>query len=143
MIAACYGARMSKTQDRMIAGFTAAQRDYIRRELDVLLDASKRGRGLSAQDLAQRSRSRQAEAAADRQGTDRAWPHAAGYRRTLATAVLHQGGPDGPAGDDDRPPPRESRKSSPISGRNSASIPFPRMTRRKTDTAAWSRPAGP
>ena len=33
--AACYGARMSKTQDRMIAGFIAAERDYIRRELDV------------------------------------------------------------------------------------------------------------
>jgi hypothetical protein len=26
---------MSKTQDRMIAGFTAAERDYIRRELDM------------------------------------------------------------------------------------------------------------
>jgi hypothetical protein len=26
---------MSKTQDRMIAGFTTAERDYIRRELDV------------------------------------------------------------------------------------------------------------
>jgi hypothetical protein len=26
---------MSKTQDRMIAGFTAGERDYIRRELDM------------------------------------------------------------------------------------------------------------
>jgi hypothetical protein len=34
-IAACYGARRSKTQDRMISGFTATERDYIRREPDV------------------------------------------------------------------------------------------------------------
>ena len=26
---------MSKLQDRMIAGFTAGERDYIRRELDI------------------------------------------------------------------------------------------------------------
>jgi hypothetical protein len=34
-IAACYVVRMSKLQDRMIAGFTAGERDYIRRELDM------------------------------------------------------------------------------------------------------------
>jgi hypothetical protein len=34
-ISACYVAGMSKTQDRMIAGFTAGERDYIRRELDM------------------------------------------------------------------------------------------------------------
>jgi hypothetical protein len=37
----------------MIAGFTAAERDYIRRELDqVLLDPADGGRRLPAQDLA-------------------------------------------------------------------------------------------
>src|ERR1700730_6998555 len=34
-IAACYGAYMSSGQDRVIAGFTAGERDYIRRELDM------------------------------------------------------------------------------------------------------------
>jgi hypothetical protein len=34
-IAACYVVCMSKLQDRMIAGFTAGERDYIRRELDI------------------------------------------------------------------------------------------------------------
>jgi hypothetical protein len=34
-IAACYVVCMSKLQDRMIAGFTAGERDYIRRELDM------------------------------------------------------------------------------------------------------------
>ena len=34
--AACYVAAMSKTPDRMIAGFTTGERDYIRRELDVV-----------------------------------------------------------------------------------------------------------
>ena len=34
-MAACYVACMSKWQDRMIAGFTAGERDYIRRELDM------------------------------------------------------------------------------------------------------------
>jgi hypothetical protein len=32
---ACYAAAMSKTPDRMIAGFTASEREYIRRELDI------------------------------------------------------------------------------------------------------------
>ena len=30
----CYISMMSKTQDRMIAGFTTSERNYIRRELD-------------------------------------------------------------------------------------------------------------
>src|ERR1700722_3006456 len=34
-IAARYVVCMSKLQDRMIAGFTAGERDYIRRELDM------------------------------------------------------------------------------------------------------------
>jgi hypothetical protein len=34
-IAACYVVCMSKWQDRMIAGFTTGERDYIRRELDM------------------------------------------------------------------------------------------------------------
>jgi hypothetical protein len=34
-IAACYVVCMSKLQDRMIAGFTPGERDYIRRELDM------------------------------------------------------------------------------------------------------------
>jgi hypothetical protein len=32
---ACYVAAMSKTPERMIAGFTTGERDYIRRELDI------------------------------------------------------------------------------------------------------------
>src|SRR5271157_6070807 len=32
---ACYVAAMSKTPDRMIAGFTTGEREYIRRELDI------------------------------------------------------------------------------------------------------------
>jgi hypothetical protein len=32
---ACYVATMSKKPDRMIAGFTSGERDYIRRELDI------------------------------------------------------------------------------------------------------------
>ena len=32
----CYVAVMSKTQDRMIAGFTTGERDYIRSELDMV-----------------------------------------------------------------------------------------------------------
>ena len=35
MAAACYVEAMSKTQDRMIAGFTSGERDYIRSELDI------------------------------------------------------------------------------------------------------------
>ena len=34
-IAVCYGVRMSKRQDQMIAGFTTGERDYIRRQLDI------------------------------------------------------------------------------------------------------------
>jgi hypothetical protein len=33
--APCYLARMSKRKDRMIAGFTGGERDYIRRQLDI------------------------------------------------------------------------------------------------------------
>jgi hypothetical protein len=33
---ACYVAAMSKTPHRMIAGFTTGERDYIRRELDMV-----------------------------------------------------------------------------------------------------------
>src|SRR5580693_8182246 len=36
MAGACYVAAMSKTPDRMIAGFTTGERDYIRRELDMV-----------------------------------------------------------------------------------------------------------
>jgi hypothetical protein len=32
---ACYVVAMSKTPDRMIAGFTTGEREYIRRELDI------------------------------------------------------------------------------------------------------------
>jgi hypothetical protein len=32
---ACYVAAMSKTPERMIAGFTTGEREYIRRELDI------------------------------------------------------------------------------------------------------------
>jgi hypothetical protein len=35
MAGACYVAAMSKTPERMIAGFTTGERDYIRRELDI------------------------------------------------------------------------------------------------------------
>jgi hypothetical protein len=35
MAGACYLAAMSKTPERMIAGFTTGERDYIRRELDI------------------------------------------------------------------------------------------------------------
>jgi hypothetical protein len=36
----------------MIAGFTTAERDYIRRNLDQFLDLADGGRRLPAQDLA-------------------------------------------------------------------------------------------
>jgi hypothetical protein len=63
--------------DRMIAGFTSGERDYIRCERGrFLLDIAERGRGLSSQDLAWRPRGRQVEAA-DGEGVGRAWPHAA------------------------------------------------------------------
>ena len=35
VVPACYVMGMSKTLDRTIAGFTAEERDYIRRELDI------------------------------------------------------------------------------------------------------------
>jgi hypothetical protein len=35
MAGACYVAAMSKTPERMIAGFTTGERNYIRRELDI------------------------------------------------------------------------------------------------------------
>jgi len=35
MAGACYVAAMSKTSERVIAGFTTGERDYIRRELDI------------------------------------------------------------------------------------------------------------
>jgi hypothetical protein len=69
---------MSKQQDRMIAGFTAGERGYIRREVELFFfDIAKRCRGFSPQDLARGRRCRQAEAAVDSEGVDHAWPHAA------------------------------------------------------------------
>ena len=35
MAGACYVAAMSKTPERMIAGLTTGERNYIRRELDI------------------------------------------------------------------------------------------------------------
>jgi hypothetical protein len=69
---------MSKRQDRIIAGFTTGERDYIRRELDIFFSTLPSvAEGLSPQDLARWSRCRQAQAAADGEGVDCAWPHAA------------------------------------------------------------------
>lgn len=39
---ACYVAAMSKTPDRIIAGFTVGERDYIRRELDMVFSTLPR-----------------------------------------------------------------------------------------------------
>jgi hypothetical protein len=39
---ACYLVAMSKTSDRMIAGFTSGERDYIRRELDMVFSTLPR-----------------------------------------------------------------------------------------------------
>src|SRR4051812_7962455 len=74
MVGACYVAiheQDAGSDDRRVHRRRA--RLYSPRTGYGLLDPAERRRGLSAQDLARRSRCRPAEAVADRDGTDRAW----------------------------------------------------------------------
>ena len=76
-IAVCYGVRMSKRQDQMIAGFTTGERDYIRRQLDSSSQRYRVWPKVFTSRPGAAAPMPEAEAAADSQGVDRAWPHAA------------------------------------------------------------------
>src|SRR3979490_2313100 len=99
---------MSKLQDRMIAGFTAGERDYIRRELDIFFSTLPSvAEGFHLKTWRGGPDAGKPKLSATTKGlVARAGPHAAGYRGCVSTAVLHRGGPDRAARDDDGPPPR-------------------------------------
>ena len=139
-IAACYVARMGKQQDRMIAGFTSGERDYIRRELDIFfstLPSVAEGFHLKTW----------------RGGPDAGKPKLPPTAKGLIARGLMRLDTEGPfprlffteagltalrAMMTDRA--SWIRKSTPMSARNSASILVPRTTSRETETAVWPRP---
>ena len=142
VIAACYGARMSKTQDRMIAGFIAAERDYIRRELDVFFstlpsvvegfqlktwrsgpEAGKPKLPPTAKGLIERGLMRL--------DTGGHLPRLF-FTKARLTALRAMMTDRRLADPKKFAHIRQELSFDPVSG----------MTRRKTDTAAWSRPAG-
>ncbi len=96
---------MSKMQSEVIATFTLGEWDYIRRQLNKFFSTlSTVADGFQLKTWRGGPEGGQAEAAANCQGAGGARPHAARYRRTPATAVLHRDGPSDATRDDGGPP---------------------------------------